>query len=185
MDSIDREALYAAENHRLTAWPSRGDGAWREYDLLIAMPYEDEHREPLVIGTLTYDARDANPRGLDSRMEHHKPGRWTLKLHATATGGPGIVTDEHAHAFDAAGEVRNDLYRITYAHRVYDHPDEDEPDHQTLTVKAHGGDRVANLNAIADAIQGATDQHRLNGYAEQLRIIAAELHKGRNLDTTA
>ena len=49
--------------------------------------------------------------------------------------------------------------------------------------KAHGGDRAANLDGIADALDGivaAGDNglakaRRLSGYAEQLRIIAAEL----------
>ena len=59
----------------------------------------------------------------------------------------------------------------------------------SVTIKAHGGDRVDNLRGIARKIDeilpwadnavmlSLADVRRIQGYAEQLRIIADELAK--------
>lgn len=68
----------------------------------------------------------------------------------------------------------------------------------TTVLKAYGGDRVANLRGLAEAIRREADTartsrvrieidgclHRLKGYATQLEIIARELENGPPVSNT-
>ncbi len=61
-----------------------------------------------------------------------------------------------------------------------------------VKIKALGGDRAANLEGIADEIEriggllmfdgNPSERRKVQGYAEQLRIIANELREGKKVE---